>query len=236
MNIASIRASLDDARCILKQAGVFKDYNKSRKLTLDVMKFSEEFIKNSQLEDYDLIHKTAMRNSDYDFLLNDDSFFQFSCVNEGGNLEKGIIRYAFYENPRVYPTYEEFLVLNGFSYEDCGEEFYMDFEQEIEEAKLKKNVTPIRYDYDHRFFKPVEHSISHIHIGHNNDIRISTSTILNPAKFVSFVLRNVYPKIWNNAFMNDEAFKELCLSSRRSCHQVNENYFEDDEKGLLHII
>lgn len=232
MNSASVMASYHDAIKILKSSNLYKDINNRRQLTLENSKFSTEFIKISKSEDYDEIFKTALRNSDYDIILIDDSFFQFSCSK--GNIDEGVIRYAFYENPRSYPVYEEFLISLGFTYEECGDEFFVDYEQEMEEAKLKRNIMPIRYDYDHRLYDSFKHSISHIHFGHNNETRVSTSTVLNPAKFVSFVVRNVYPKVWNNAFQ-DDYFRDLCLSAKRACHPVKDNFFDDIERGLLHI-
>ncbi|WP_339241298.1 DUF2290 domain-containing protein [Paenibacillus sp. FSL F4-0243] len=234
MNIASISTSINLVPKLLKESGLFKDSNKTRKFTLEFGKYSEEFVSVCQSDDYDSIYKVAMKNMDYDFLLMDDSILQFSCTSDTDTLDEGIIRYAFYENPRTYRTYEEFLSDLDATYEECGDEFLQYYEQEISEAKLKSYVTPIRYDYNYELYTPIEHSISHIHLGHNNNVRVATSKILTPAKFVSFVLRNVYTKKWINAYRND-AFKEICLTAHQTCHPINTAYFTSEEKKLLHI-
>ncbi|MDA2261063.1 DUF2290 domain-containing protein [Bacillus cereus group sp. Bc200] len=232
MNVGSILDSLNDVKRILKGIELYKETNKTRKMSLFIDKYSEEFIKSSQGNNYELIYKTAMKNTDYDFLLVDDSFFQFSCMLVDGNLDKGSIRYAYYENPRSYPTYENFLENLGFTYEECGDEWRLDYEREIDEARLKNSVTPIRYDYDFKIYQPIHHPVSHIHIGHNNDVRIASSKILTPAKFVSFVLRNTYKKQWKSAFSKEE-FKDLCRSTKHSCYDLDRSLFVQEERDFL---
>ncbi|OAK17196.1 DUF2290 domain-containing protein [Bacillus wiedmannii] len=235
MNIAGILDSLKDVKKILKESELYKETNQTRKMSLNIGKYSEQFIKLSQKKDYEKLYKVAMENMDYDFLLKDDSFFQFSCVLSNNKLEEGTIRYAYYENPRSYNTYEQFLEGNGFEYSECGEELRLEYEQEIAEARLKNSVTPIRYDYDFKLYEPIHHPISHIHIGHNNDVRIPLSKILTPAKFVNFVLRNAYSKQWKVAFQN-ESFQDLCISTKNSCYDVQDTFFQKKEKDFLYMI
>ena len=121
-----------------------------------------------------------MKNRDYDFLLEDDSFIQISCSLDGSNGVK-VIRYAYYENPRKIKSYDEFInELFPEEFIDYSEEeplFLRDYEQYKMEALLKESITPIRYDYDLENFLPIVHPASHIHIGHNNDVRIPINKI-----------------------------------------------------------
>lgn len=234
MNIGAINNSLRDAKKILKEVDLFGDYNKTRKQTLDSSKFSTDFFHNSQKDDYEGTYNVAMKNNDFDYVLVDDSFFQFSCRLIEGSVERGSIRYAFYESPRKIRTYEEFLFNNGLMLEEDDGTFTDYYEQEKSEAILKNAVTPIRYDYDFGLFQPIHHPISHMHIGHNNEVRIPINKMLSPAKFVIFVLRNVYPKVWKNAFL-DEEFKSLCLTAKNSCSDLDFDYFNEDEKKLLFL-
>lgn len=225
--------SLNDAKAILKEAELFKDYNKTREQTLSIRKFSESFIRISQSNDYEKIYKVAMENLDYDFVLVDDSFFQFSCIHNEGSFNKATIRYAYYENPRSYMTYEEFLSTNEIE-EEGGESFLDYYEQEKAEASLKNSVAPFRYDYDYIHYEAIHHPVSHMHIGHNNNVRVPLNKIITPAIFVVFVLRNVYLKEWKQAF-DKERFRHLCLSAKNSCQDLDIDYFTEDEKKLLHI-
>ncbi|WP_070120434.1 DUF2290 domain-containing protein [Bacillus marinisedimentorum] len=235
MNIGSFLSSLRDVKYTLKEAELLKEINTTREITLDFGKFSESFLQVFQKNDYSKIYRTAMENNDYDFLLTDDSFFQFSCTPKEGNLEHGSIRYAYYENPRNYPTYEEFIETIGFSYEQCRDEFQNEYEQSIAEAKLKNTVTPIRYDYDFQLYEPIHHPISHIHIGHNNELRLPSDKILTPAKFVNFVLQNTYRRQWKSTFQNDK-FRNKVLTAKRRCFKVDDSYFTRDEQEFLFIV
>lgn len=234
MNIASIFDSLKDTKRILKEADLYKQSNLSRKMNLSINKFSEEFIKSSQGIDYEKTYRIAMQNLDFDYLLTDDSFFQFSCTVNDDNLNQGTIRYAFYENPRSYKTYNEFLEESGFSYSECGDELFMEYEQEIDEAKIKNAVTPIRYDYDFELYDPSYHPISHLHIGHNNNVRIPLNKILTPSKFTVFVLQNTYIKQWRNS-ISQERFREMCKVTKSRCYDIESSLFTQEEMEFLYL-
>lgn len=199
-------------------------------------KFSSEFISVSQEEEYEKIYKIAIEKGDYDFLLKDDSFFQFSCElnNSNGKLTK--LRYAYYQNPRAYPTYEEFLkdIFNT-EIEQCGEIFQFEYEQMIAEAKINRGVCPIRYDYDYELYQGMYHSISHIHIGHNNEVRIAVNKMLTPEKFALFVLRNIYYDVWMECYKNNVKFQQRCLTSKQRCEALVEEYFSKEENKQLFL-
>lgn len=236
MNIAAIMDSMSDVRKVLVESKLYKSRNKSRKFTLSSSKFSSEFLQVSQKKDYELIYKTALSKMDYDVLLEDDSIFQFSCsATTVGNLDTSTIRYAFFENPRSYTTYVDFLHRYEMSYEDYGDGFVDYYEQEIAEARLKDSVTPIRYDYDHELYVPVHHPISHLHIGHNNDVRIPISKILTPVVFVLFVIKNVYRERWKVAY-DTEVFRSQLRSAKGRCANVNEEYFVEQEQFSLYLL
>ncbi|WP_318616770.1 DUF2290 domain-containing protein [Sporosarcina sp. YIM B06819] len=234
MNVAVINDSLRVAKKILKEVELYADYNKTREQTLTSDKFSEEFFRISQKDDYEEIYRVAMKNMDFDYVLLDDSIFQFSCRLVDGRVERGTIRYAFYESPRKIITYEEFLLQNDLFIDEDDGAFIDYYEQEKSEAALKNTVTPIRYDYDYGLFQPIHHPISHMHIGHNNQVRIPINKIISPAKFVVFVLRNVYPKLWKEAFYREQ-FKSLCLAAKNSCSDLDFNHFNEEEKRLLFL-
>ncbi|TYQ13103.1 UNVERIFIED_CONTAM: hypothetical protein Cloal_4152 [Acetivibrio alkalicellulosi] len=235
MNLAAIFDSMSNVKSILKETELFKLENRTRKKSITIDKFSDEFIKISQKTEYDILYKTAMKYGDYDYILTDDSFFQFSCTLNNEDLETGSIRYAYFQNPREYPTYNDFLKENGFSYHDCGDELLFEYEQEIAESKFRAVIYPIRYDYDYKLYKPIHHAISHLHIGHESNIRITLSKIITPEKFVIFVLRNIYRKHWSKAFNNSQEFRELCMKCKLKCAEVKDMFFSEEEKNFLHL-
>lgn len=234
MKSSSIYDAMNEVKKMLKSIDNFKKENTTRPRSLAYSKFSEDFIKTSQDGEYEKIYQTAMRNSDYDFMLKDDSFFQFSCDTISGSDDTTYIRYAYYPNPRYFCTYVEFLETNGLSYEECADSFELDYEQEIAEARLKSAVTPIRYEYDSYRYLPAIHPISHLHIGHEENMRIALSKIMLPQKFVSFVTRTCYYNEWKKSIKENQIYREICYKAKKKCPPLIKDFFQD-EKLFLYL-
>lgn len=233
MNEGALKCSIDECGKLLKKINILKARNTMKRFEVSSRKFSQEFISASQENDYTRIYDTAIKFGDYDFLLNDDSIVQFSCEMHPDNQKFNKYRYAFYENPRRYQTYEEFLneQLNS-TIGEAGETFKEEYEQFISEAELNDAVCPIRYDYDYKLCKGMYHPLSHIHIGHNNNVRIGIDRILTPEKFILFILMNIYPKIWEQICGNNEDIKNSCLKYKAKCEEI---HITTEEKELLFL-
>lgn len=200
---------------------------------------SDEFKKASLSNKYYQAYKSGLENYDFDFLLKDESYFQFQYINKEGVLE---IRYAYFQNPFEYLTYEEYLEseidLNEIdeSIESIGNLFEVEYNQFLNEQELTSNYSTIRYDSDFKNYKPILHSVSHIHIGHLSDIRIPLDKILSPLRFVLFTLKNIYYHNWKNKWENDN--KDLVLKLRDCLNgeeDLGAEYWNDDEKIELHL-
>lgn len=231
---AKIAQGYVNAVKLLKHSGLFHTENTTRPFTFAPTKYSEEWFKASLSDDYNYIYKTAREHANYDILLTDQSVLQFSYEEDKDN-NIHVIRYAYYESPNKIPTYTEFLGSHGLSYEECGEDFYQDYEQVISEAALKSSVTPIRYDYDLPLYKKVaHHPASHLHIGHNNELRIPLFYILTPIGFIAIVLRQIYRKEWLTALTN-EKFSYL-YRSIKTCDHVPDAHFKVAEREDFYIV
>jgi len=236
MNKGAIVDGIKKAKRLLKKADI--NYSENTSFPHDYLlpnKLSDEFIRVSQEKEYDTIHKIALSNGDYDILLDDYSFFQFTQDSVG------VLRYAFYQSAREIPTYDSFMESIGFSKEDYNQDieeerpFSNDYEQIISEANLSNSVTPIRYDYNKKQYQRIIHPISHLHIGHDNDVRIPMNIILTPQAFVAFVIRHVYYKHWKLAIVNQEFQKEY-LSIKNTCMNIEIEDFDVDEQKDLFLI
>ncbi|MDR6195894.1 DUF2290 domain-containing protein [Siphonobacter sp. SORGH_AS_0500] len=200
---------------------------------------SPEFKRISQKRDYFLTYKTAIKNFDYDFLLEDQSIFQFSytCV-EGAIFN---FRYAFFQNPQEYVSYQDFLLshdlINDFqTVEDVGAMFYSEYEQFLTEQQINTSSTSIRYDLDFKNYSPLIHSTSHIHIGNYNDIRIPCDKIITPYKFTLFVLKHCYYYKWKELISQDGMLSKIGLdTAKNSCTKLQERNWSSDEKYELFI-
>lgn len=171
----------------------------------------------------------GLEMDDYDFLLNDGSYFQFSF----DKCEKDyVLRMAF------YPT------INNISYDDflheflesdideCGGEFIEDYQQYLTEQEIKF-VTPIRYDYNTKIYKPLVHSSAHVHFGYEEDIRVPTDNVLFPSAFVKLILQYFYYDIWKQKIMQGD-FQD-CLIERIEREIIGRQYWGIDEMKIPYI-
>lgn len=233
MNEGALMVGYEVAKKTLKLCGVEFKENRTRQFTLDNSKYSKKFIEASKSSDYRHVYNTALENGDYDIILEDHSFFQFSFSKREGQLAKGMIRFAFYETPKEVPSYDEYLEEIGFSSLECQEEFMEEYEQYLDEQNFKKSVTPIRYDYDYDLHKKLIHSISHIHFGHSNEIRIPTKKVITPQLFTSLVLQNFYYRQWKEKINNCSDFKTMLLSLKGSSFDLDRGVFCEEEEKLI---
>ncbi|WP_375200695.1 DUF2290 domain-containing protein [Lysinibacillus sp. RS11] len=239
MNIPSITRSYDRAKKFLSDFELLETENTSRPFSLNFNKFSSEFFDCFQSDNYSNIYATCLENSDYDLLLKDGSFFQFSALPNSPksiNIERGNARFAYYHNPRFHYCYEDFLtnvVLADepeLHMEEIGDLFAVEYEQYISEAQLKKNVTPIRYDYDIKTYLPNKHALSHFHIGFNNDIRIATDKFIYPSTFVGFVIQHMYYTTWKEIHDLKYFFKSF-----EPISLIDNDLFNEHDRNLIHI-
>lgn len=208
--------------------------NSLKKLEFKKINFSKEFIEISQNDNYKEIYEVARRNNDYDIIILDDgAIFQFSYSTNNKN-EITEIRYAYFQAPIDIISYEKFLEHMEFDIRVYGDSFYEEYEQYKSELPMKDFVTPIRYDFSIPEYKYVKHPVSHLHIGHNNEIRIPMSVIITPFEFVLFILRHIYYIEWKGDIENPE-FRKYYDQARKHMASVSKEYFIDDDKLDLYF-
>lgn len=178
---------------------------------------SASFKAASQNDNYIKTYFTGLENYDFDYLLSDQSFFQFEFTPTEHFID---IRYAFFQNPVKYKTYEEFLQehLNITTVEEIdgvGSLFEEDYRQYLEEQEFISNYCTIRYDSDYKSYKPLIHSVSHLHIGHQNNIRIPINKVITPLKFVLFVIKHVYYHKWRDMVNHESQYLTKLLNKGR---------------------
>ena len=227
MNKNSILVSLEEVKTLLVKAQLYDYENTSRPRSVSGNKLSANFLSMMFSDDYDAIYKTAMKNLDYDFVLFDGSFLQFSVT---GHANNEIIRYAYFPNPRSHRTYYEFLIDNETTYDEAGDMFTEEYEQYVSEARLKNIVTPIRYDYDYdAYAKDSHHPASHLHIGLEENVRIPISKIITPQVFLLLVIRNIYFDHWKHAQL-DDTFRNIAERAKQQCPDLAADKFTVFEK------
>ncbi|HBY02844.1 MAG TPA: hypothetical protein DEG92_09970, partial [Rikenellaceae bacterium] len=179
----------------------------------------------------------AICNFDYEFLLNDDSIFQFSFKNDE-------LRYAFIQNPYIYISKEEY-VTTIFTQEEVSEINNIDvladlideneYEQFLNEQELNSISNYIRYDTSLSGYKALNHSYSHIHIGLNPDMRVPLSIILTPLKFIKFCIKTSYYRYWQKAFILIPNFENTLKVSKNKCLNLDRTHWNIKEEYDLYI-
>ena len=234
MTVNGILTALEDFKKLLIEVELLKSENSTRVRSVENKKFSQEFLQIMYSNDYEKIYMTAMNNSDYDFLLEDDSFFQISAMKISSKKFDFKLRYAYYPNPFQYKSYKDFLEENGFSYEEHGDAFIYEYEQHISEAKLKNFFTPIRYDYDVSEYEPRTHAVSHLHIGLEQNMRIPISRVLTPQEFAILIIRNLYFEKWK-LILDNENYLKILKKTKNTKNLICDELFGDLEKKYLYL-
>ena len=232
MNEGTIKDSISKIRNLLGKIDILKEYKIINCNELDFqIKYSKEFREKMFSDDYKNLYLTAMKNSDYDILLIDDSFFQFS-YDKG----KKKVRYQYFPNPFENMTYEKFLKEHFENTENISESYLPEYEQYIEEntdVKINKNFS-IRYDYDEREHKKYIHPISHLHIGSNNSTRIPIDYIITPQLFVYITCMLMYEEGWKKIASDVDLIDEYKLIKNRAL-EIKKNILDDEEKRIIYI-
>jgi hypothetical protein len=222
MNIASLQSSLVDGIACLKELGLYK--SKGVKLIYKDG-VSDDFKKSSLSGDYLKIYQTAIENLDYDVLLIDDSIFQFEIDEEGA-------RFAYFQNPSDYVSYQDFILKYFDDYTPEHEDhFLIEYEQFRNEQNINASAITIRYDLDSPNYNPNIHSISHYHIGNQNNVRIPCDKIITPLSFILFVIKHVYYYEWKEAIENkNTVLNDFLDASKNECKNLEIAKWIDIEK------
>lgn len=234
MNSSQFNISLGESIHFLKAIGLYKDTGKK-----DIGKHSDELKKISKKNRHSEYYNCAIKNLDYEVLLNDDSLIQFYFDTKS-------IRYAFIQNPMVFADKTQYLECI-FPKEDLiemTEEQLTDlhssindfeYEQFLNEQEINTSANYIRYDASLKGYLPLLHSYSHIHIGNTNDLRIPISKTLTPLMFTKFCVKNSYYSKWKQFYIENEYFKKDIKKSKDKCQQLTSDKWDNVEENELFL-
>lgn len=228
MTEAKYKVSLEDVKKYLKAIKLDVCYGFNYDKT-SINKYSNETKQNlcrSSDLTYDELYKLIMQNSDYDILIPlDYGIFQFYIEKSGNRITR--IVYCYYSNSR---NFDELAKEDEETQEPNVR--YLDFF--VDDAPLKDNIVYFRYDFDPSIYNGIIHSASHLHIGWGNEIRIPIINLMTPEIFVDFVIKNIYKDKWQVS-ITDENFKKRILSLKRQTEILEKDFFNEEEKSILHI-
>lgn len=227
--------SVNNIKLLLKKLNILKEDN-----TYKRGNYSKEFLEIMYSDSYQRIYETSLRNFDYELLLKDNSFFQFSYKNDS-------ISMAFYPRPSEYYSFEQYLYnvfrddIDKYTAEELeffreemglNEDYFSEYEQYLIELNQLKNIVPIRFDYDDSNYHPIYHPLCHFHIGVANDIRIASDKHPTPYHFCLFVLKNYFTDLFFDTETKTKKKilnNKIDLKNKSSCINVPKNKFEGED-------
>jgi len=231
MNQGKFISSINESATLLKKFKLLK-----RKGEKGNGNYSDEFLKVSKGNNIVETYKCAIKNGDYDFLLNDESILQFQKNSDD-------LRYAFIQNPYNFISKDEYVTLiytaedleelSEFSIEEMVDE--NEYEQFLNEQSLNSVSNYFRYDCSPAGYRPLVHSHSHFHIGMNENVRIASSKMITPLKFTKFCIKNTYYENWKSQFELDPNFAVEVIKMKNDCLPLSADKWDPAENNDLHL-
>ena len=234
INKSVFKISIDESIKHLKGINLFKDIGPNQ-----IGCYSKEFKKVCRGNKHIDIYNCIVKNLDYEIILNDDSFFQFSWDNE-------YLRYSFIQNPNISFSKTDYLN-QVFSLEEIDEMSDSDldelvneddYEQFLNEQIQNNNPIYIRYDFDRKGYKPLLHSCSHIHFTLSEDMRISSQRIFTPHMFTYLCVKLCYYDSWKSHFELKEQnaiASEILDIKNRAFLISDKDIWNDIEKNEMYL-
>lgn len=234
INKSTYNISIGESVKFLKEINLFKGVGPKQG-----NEYSSVFKKASQSNKHIEIYNAIRNNLDYEIVLFDDSFFQFSHNQD-------YLRFSFIQNPNFSNTKYDYLKilfpeLDLYELNDDEINSFInenEYEQFLNEQELNLNLVYIRYDFDDNGYKPLLHSCSHIHIGLNESLRIPSSIVLTPLEFVLFSIKQCYYAEWKlyQESFNFTDFVTKRNDSKKICPIITDpNIWSTDEHNELYI-
>lgn len=203
--------------------------------SLNSLNVSDEFKKASLNKlPYKTIYDLAIKNNDFNLMLNDKSFFQFN--EKEANKE---LRLAFYPNPYNLFEYDEFSK-EAIDLLHSNEITYDEYDQLTTEFNFYLDVPPIRYDLSYKQYKAPYHPTGHFHIGFCNENRWPVKRLFNPYLFVLKILVHYYYNVFTQSTNNDDTnllnlIEDEYKKELYNTDFVSSDFFTVDEENRLHF-
>lgn len=141
---------------------------------------------------------------------------------------------SYYEFPFEAFSYIEFLESLEINYREAGDNFREEYDDYLTTCELKQSATPIRFDISYKEYIEALHPASHLHIGHDNNIRIRSEKILGPFSFFCFLLRQLYKEKWAK-FISELTPQQINRFVRGDLDEVPEEYLSEMDKCDLFL-
>jgi len=232
MDARSVPKSINKSWWIVYQLGLGASYVTAASLTV-----SETFRDLSMAHDtrYEEIYSKGLELVAYNFLLTDNSYFQFSAL--GGSD----VRYAFYPNPFIEAEAGE-NTLDRLSWlVKLGDLTYEEYLTIISDHHVANRFPMFRYEHSAEEYRAFHHPCAHLHIGHPPRGRWCVTRALTPAAFTMLVLKHHYPEQWQSVGIDSRdadtgnSFETALLKERAALEEIELSLLSAKEKKTFRI-
>ena len=185
---------------------------------------------------YEEVYLSGLRDSEYNILLTDFSFFQFGVGSVGG------VRFAYYPNPFIGAAPEAVAELKETQeYVSEGIIDVDEFLHRASEIRHPQHPPLVRYEYSKQQYVALTHPCSHIHFGFHSENRWPVKRYLTAHAFALLVFRLFYLDFWLRADQIKIGDSELTLDlvlqmARADCRILYDEEFSEVESQRFHLI
>lgn len=184
---------------------------------------------------YEEVYLIGLRNVDYNIILSDYSFFQFTHERDED------LRFAYYPNPLLGSSDEALKELVELQeYVDEGIIETEEYLARVSEIRVMRHPPMIRYEYSLSQYDVELHPASHFHIGMYPDWRWGSCIQLSARYFALTVLRHLYPQSWSQSDgirsgPHLVSFEHELAKVRQDCRALGVEQFAGAERLRLHF-
>ncbi len=190
---------------------------------------------------YKKLYDIGTKYQDFNFMLFDKSFFQFSktrVINTITKDEDFDLRFAYYPNPYKFVEYQENKIEIEKMYNN-NEITLEEYQQFLSEEFFTSDIPLIRYDLSKNQYCENYHPTAHFHIGFHAENRWPVKRELTPMAFMLKILMHYYIKLWKNLGDNnsdENKLTKIYQEEMKSTKLIKREYFSTLEEGRLHFL
>lgn len=231
MENSEFRDSIRDAFSALREGGLLESPTNPSSL-----KVSDRFneLALSGVASYPAIYHRGLELAQYNCLLRDYSYFQYSIE------DRKSWRLAYYPSPYFSGCAPHLQDLDELrSQLENNKISLTEFEEFVADGFEAVNRVPmLRFEYSEIQHKKLYHPAAHLHIGVDGNDRLASRIKMSPLSFTMLVMRSYYSSSWwpRTSLKNDG--ESPCIESRFrvSLHSDGlSRLFEPDEAFSLHL-
>lgn len=219
-----INSSIRTARDFLQEYGLLLNSG-----MVSSFKASSNFLRVSRSgATYKEIYESGLNGIEYNFLINDGSFFQFTKNDD-------VLRYAYYPTPYSYDSNHKG-VKTLVQLMSEGEFQDREIDQLVSEYEYTLDIPFVRYDLSYEDYCENYHPAAHFHVGLFVENRWPVKKVLTPFSFLLKILSVYYVDWWTDKNNNNEkALINRYISEVRSCSDISDTYFKKSEEQRFYI-